>query len=84
MAKSIREECDINPLIASSEGILSLDARVLLHEPGVTDFPQPSIRPYPHHYVSVVELEAGEQVKLRPILPEDEGGPFGRGERDGR
>ena len=48
------EECDINPLIASAESILSLDARVLLHDSSVStaELPQPSIRPYPHHYVS--------------------------------
>eukprot|EP00913_Durusdinium_trenchii_P006523 g6127.t1 len=68
-------ECDINPLIASSESILSLDARVLLHDRDVEtrDLPQPSIRPYPHHYVNVIDLDDASKVKLRPILPEDEG-----------
>ncbi|CAK9061114.1 unnamed protein product [Durusdinium trenchii] len=70
-----RLECDINPLIASSESILSLDARVLLHDRDVEtrDLPQPSIRPYPHHYVNVIDLDDASKVKLRPILPEDEG-----------
>ena len=51
-------ECDINPLIASEDSILSLDARVVLHDPSSTpeDWPQPAIRPYPHQYVQTVEL----------------------------
>ena len=46
----VGEECDINPLIASEESILALDARVLLYDVAIddVDLPQPSIRPYPH------------------------------------
>lgn len=46
----VGEECDINPLIASEESILALDARVLLYDVAIDDMdlPQPSIRPYPH------------------------------------
>lgn len=68
-------ECDINPLIASEDSIMSLDARVLLHDPSVdaVDLPQPSIRPYPHQYVCSYDLDDGSKAKLRPILPEDEG-----------
>ena len=51
-------ECDINPLIASEDSILSLDARVVLHDPSTApeDWPQPAIRPYPHQYVQVINL----------------------------
>ena len=51
-------ECDINPLIASEDSILSLDARVVLHDPKIEpeDWPQPAIRPYPHQYVKTVDL----------------------------
>eukprot|EP00438_Fugacium_kawagutii_P015504 Skav201352 [mRNA] locus=scaffold2643:75342:92343:+ [translate_table: standard] len=76
------KECDINPLIASEDAIMALDARVLLHDASVDDLelPQPSIRPYPHQYVSICDLDDGSKAKLRPILPEDEGGdPPGTG-----
>jgi acetyltransferase len=67
-------EIDINPLLASSEGLLALDARVLLHDPGLrTDqLPKPVIRPYPSQYVSKFVLKNGTEVTLRPIRPEDE------------
>jgi len=64
-------ECDINPLIASADGILSLDSRVLLHPPDVQKLPAPAIRPYPHEYVFKHELTSGA-AQVRPILPEDE------------
>ncbi|CAE7194469.1 unnamed protein product [Symbiodinium sp. CCMP2456] len=68
-------ECDINPLIASEDSILSLDARVVLHDPKTAPeyWPQPAIRPYPHQYVKIVGLTDEMSAKIRPILPEDEG-----------
>jgi len=65
-------ECDINPLIASADGILSLDSRVLLHDTSVEHFPTPAIRPYPFEYEFVHEIPSGGSVKVRPVLPEDE------------
>ena len=43
------KEIDINPLLASPERLLALDARVILHGPEVdeADLPRPAIRPYP-------------------------------------
>jgi acetyltransferase len=38
------KEIDINPLLASSEGLLALDARMVLHSPDVGDPPRPAIR----------------------------------------
>mmetsp|Transcript_69491 Transcript_69491/g.145133 ORF Transcript_69491/g.145133 Transcript_69491/m.145133 type:complete len:913 (-) Transcript_69491:501-3239(-) len=64
-------ECDINPLIASPDGILSLDSRVLLHPPEMKALPQPAIRPYPYQYVKSHEF-AGSKITIRPILHEDE------------
>jgi acetyltransferase len=68
------KEIDINPLLASSERLLALDARVILHEEGVSasDLPRPAIRPYPTQYVVPWTAEDGTRVMLRPIRPEDE------------
>ncbi len=43
------KEIDINPLLASPEGLVALDARILLHDPGVTEdaLPTLAIRPLP-------------------------------------
>ncbi len=66
-------EIDINPLIASPERLLALDARVVLHDPAKQkDTPKPSIRPYPTHYVSQWMMGDGREFTIRPIRPEDE------------
>jgi len=69
------KEIDINPLIASPEGLLAVDARVVLHEPTTRreDLPRPAIRPYPTQYVKTHRLPNGSEVLIRPIRPEDEG-----------
>jgi acetyltransferase len=67
-------EMDINPLLASPERLLALDARVVLHPPQTDedDLPRPAIRPYPTQYVWAEETREGEPVTIRPIRPEDE------------
>jgi acetyltransferase len=67
-------EIDLNPLLASSEGLLALDARVLLHDLSLhpDQLPRPAIRPYPSQYVSQFTMKDGTEVTLRPIRPEDE------------
>ena len=67
-------EIDINPLLASPDHLLALDARVVLHGPAVTldQLPKPAIRPYPFQYVSSWTMKNGNQVTIRPIRPEDE------------
>jgi acetyltransferase len=68
------KETDINPLLASPERLLALDARVVLHPPDTdeSDLPRPAIRPYPRQYVWVEETREGEPITIRPIRPEDE------------
>jgi acetyltransferase len=68
------KEIDINPLLASSERLIALDARVVLHGPEMTEDKLPSlaIRPYPIQYVQPWTLKDGLQVLIRPIRPEDE------------
>jgi acetyltransferase len=67
-------ELDINPLLASPQRLLALDARVVLHGPDTEeeDLPRPAIRPYPRQYVQTEELRDGTPVVVRPIRPEDE------------
>lgn len=65
------KELDINPLLASSEEIVALDARIVLHEPGV-QIVRPAIRPYPAHYSNESVLKDGSRVEIRPIRPDDE------------
>jgi len=67
-------EIDINPLLASPERLLALDARVVVHGPEVSEDkrPKPAIRPYPIHLVSDWKTKDGKTVTIRPIRPEDE------------
>ena len=65
------KEIEINPLLASPEGLLALDARVILYEEGEART-QPAIRPYPRAYAGRFEMPSGETAEIRPIRPEDE------------
>jgi acetyltransferase len=68
------KEIDINPLLASAETLIALDARVVLHDPelSTSDLPRLAIRPYPAQYFRPWQLKDGGQVNIRPIRPEDE------------
>jgi acetyltransferase len=68
------KEIDINPLLASSEGLAALDARIVLFDGATPDsaLPRPAIRPYPIQYASLWTLRDGQKVLIRPIRPEDE------------
>ncbi|HQH28435.1 MAG TPA: GNAT family N-acetyltransferase, partial [Oligoflexia bacterium] len=68
------KESDINPLFASPEHLLALDARFVLHPKEVTDdeLPRPAIRPYPIQYCSECTITGNVKVTIRPIRPEDE------------
>jgi acetyltransferase len=68
------KEIDINPLVASADGLCALDARIVLFDQSIpySSLPQPAIRPYPAQYVSRCEIKDGREVLIRPIRPEDE------------
>jgi acetyltransferase len=67
------KELDINPLLASHEGLLALDARVLIHEAkDESQLPRLAIRPYPSQYVAPWTMKDGTEVTIRPISAEDE------------
>ena len=68
------KEIDINPLLASPQKLIALDARVVLHPSGTTQeqLPKLAIRPYPSQYVAPWTLKDGTHALIRPIRPEDE------------
>jgi acetyltransferase len=68
------KEIDINPLFASGDDLVALDARVILHDPKTTEeqLPKLAIRPYPTQYISNWKMKDGKKVTIRPIRPEDE------------
>jgi acetyltransferase len=58
------KEIDINPLLASSEGLLALDARVILRAEQEPPVPL-AIRPYPTQYIWPFR----DGITIRPIRP---------------
>lgn len=68
------KEIDINPLLASSEQLVALDARIGLHDSGTTveQLPRLAVRPYPSQYIRRGAMRDGTPVTFRPIRPEDE------------
>jgi acetyltransferase len=68
------QELDINPLMASPQKLIALDARVLLYGREITEdqLPKLAIRAYPIQYVGAWTAKNKAKVTIRPILPEDE------------
>jgi acetyltransferase len=69
-------ELDVNPLLVTAEGVMALDARVILDHPSPSSpterYSHLAIRPYPDEYIREGTLKDGGKVRLRPIRPEDE------------
>ncbi|MBV6483539.1 MAG: Protein lysine acetyltransferase Pat [bacterium] len=67
-------EIDINPLLASPDMLVALDARVVIFGADVADdqLPKLAIRPYPTQYAQSWKTKQGLEVMIRLIRPEDE------------
>jgi acetyltransferase len=64
-------EVDMNPLLATPERPLALDARVLL-APADAVPPRLAVHPYPNQYTAPFTLRDGTSVIVRALSPEDE------------
>lgn len=66
------EELDINPLLADSDGIVALDARIKVAPAKMSGSKRLAIRPYPADQEAPFTMKNGRAVLIRPIRPEDE------------
>ena len=68
------KEIDINPLLVSSDDIIALDARIILHDKNTPAcaLPKMAIRPYPAEYSKEIEKAGKPAIGIRPIRPDDE------------
>jgi acetyltransferase len=68
------EEVDLNPVLATPERVLALDARMVLvaADRPAEEWPQLAIQPYPNQYTAPFRLRDGTEVVVRAIRPEDE------------
>ena len=64
-------ELDINPLLADADGVLALDARVVLRPAPADAARRLAIRPYPAELEKDIEIRDGRRLRIRPIRPED-------------
>jgi len=69
-------ELDVNPLLATPDQVIALDARIVVdhgasNQP-VRPYSHLAIRPYPEEFIKSVTLKDETPVLLRPIKPEDE------------
>jgi len=69
---------ELNPLVASKEGVVALDGQITVDiekaKQGTKPYEHLAIRPYPAKYVTGATLRDEGHVCLRPARPEDE--PF--------
>jgi acetyltransferase len=66
------QEVDMNPVLASPQRMLALDARIVLVAADQPEGPRLAIRPYPNQYTTPFTLRDGTEVTIRAIRPEDE------------
>lgn len=63
---------DLNPVLAAGENITVLDINLRLHREPADNVQRLAIMPYPKELEEHTQLKDGQNVVLRPILPEDE------------
>src|SRR3546814_2812300 len=67
-------EVDINPLLADSQGVIALDARIRLdatHHGVGSGRDRLAIRPYPKALEETFTLPDGQRICVRPLRPDD-------------
>ena len=64
-------ELDINPLLADADGVIALDARVVVRKAPEDAGRRLAIRPYPAELEKEIEIRDGQRLRIRPIRPED-------------
>ncbi|MEA3511011.1 MAG: bifunctional acetate--CoA ligase family protein/GNAT family N-acetyltransferase [Actinomycetota bacterium] len=66
-------EMDINPLFVDDDGIVAVDARIVVGvpHPSTDPYHHMAIHPYPSDLETHVQLPDGTDVTIRPIRPED-------------
>ncbi len=67
------EELDINPLFSDENGVMAVDARIVVKSLPVNHKPYQhmAIHPYPNELVQSIETRKGLNIIIRPIRPED-------------
>ncbi len=66
-------ELDINPLLVDENGVVAVDARIVVAMPSASTarYGHMAIHPYPTELVSHWQLADGTDITIRPIRPED-------------
>jgi acetyltransferase len=66
-------ELDINPLLVDEDGVIAVDARIVIAPPATSTrhYGHMSIHPYPPELETTWQLPDGTDVTVRPIRPED-------------
>ncbi len=67
------QELDINPLLVDEDGVIAVDARVVVAPPkaSTAHYGHMAIHPYPPELETSWQLPDGTDVLVRPIRPED-------------
>lgn len=69
-------ELDMNPILADKDGVICVDARMMVAPvpptPGRAGHPRFAIRPYPSEWERHLTMRDGRPVFVRPVRPEDE------------
>jgi acetyltransferase len=64
-------ELDINPLLADADGVIALDARIVVRAAPGDGAARLCIRPYPAELARAMRLDDDTPLRLRPVRPDD-------------